>query len=213
MLKSYIRKLVYLFTAIGFCSVIAGPNDAFFQAVATDNASAISTLFLRGADPNVRDDRGQLALVLALRDGQFRAADQLLSHPDLKVDLTNTAGETALMMAALKGRVDWMRRLLARGAAVDRAGWSPLHYAAAGPGTAAVQLLLEQGAALDARSPNGTTPLMMAARYGSEDAARLLLARGADPRLKNELELDAAAFARQAAREPLAAALQQAAAR
>jgi ankyrin repeat protein len=179
-------------------------EEAFFRAVANDDAGTVSTMFLRGVDPNSVDPKGQLAVNIALREGNARVLARFLAHPDLKVNLANAAGETPLMMAALKGELDWMRKLLDRGAEVVREGWSPLHYAASGPGTEAVQLLIERGAALDARSPNGTTPLMMAAKYGAIDAARLLLARGADPKLRNELGLDAAEFARQAGRERLA---------
>lgn len=191
----------------------SGADEAFFRAVANDDASTLSTLFLRGTDPNVRGPKGQLALVLALQANNERALDQLISHPDIKVNLANDSGETPLMMAALKGQVGWMGKLLARGAEVQRSGWSPLHYAASGPSVAAVQLLLDRGAALNAPSPNGTTPLMMAARYGSEDSARLLLKQGADASLRNEQQLQAADFARAQGREQLAADLARAAAR
>jgi ankyrin repeat protein len=48
---------------------------------------------------------------------------------------------------------------------------------------------------IDAGSPNGTTPLMMAARYGTGEAVDLLLAEGADARLKNQQGLTALQFA------------------
>ena len=66
-------------------------------------------------------------------------------------------------------------------------GWSPLHYAAAGPEPKIVAMLLDRGAPIDARSPNQTTPLMMAAGYGAEANVDLLLARGADKRLRNDV--------------------------
>jgi ankyrin repeat protein len=40
----------------------------------------------------------------------------LLANPKLKVDVANAAGETALMMAALQGRLDWSSKLIERGA-------------------------------------------------------------------------------------------------
>ena len=100
------------------------------------------------------------------------------------------------MMAALRGQLDWARRLLERGAKVHQAGWSPLHYAATGPEPKIVALLLDRGAPIDAPSPNRTTPLMMAARYGAEASVDLLLARGADKRLRNDRDLDAARLCR-----------------
>jgi hypothetical protein len=72
-----------------------------------------------------------------------------------------------------------------------------------------VALLLDKGAPVDARSPNGTTPLMMAARYGAEPSVDLLLQRGADPKLKNDRQLSAADFARQGGREALAQRLER----
>jgi ankyrin repeat protein len=42
-----------------------------------------------------------------------------------------------------------------------------------------VELLLDEGAEIEARAPDGSTPLMMAAIRGSEQVVDLLLARGA----------------------------------
>ena len=58
-----------------------------------------------------------------------------------------------------------------------------------------MRLLMENDAYLDAESPNGTTPLMMAAHYGTPSAVKLLLEEGADPRIKNKLGINAMEFA------------------
>ena len=68
-------------------------------------------------------------------------------------------------------------------------------------------LLLERGSTVDARSPNGTTPIMLAARYGAEASVDLLLARGADPKARNDLGLAPADFARDGGRDKLSARL------
>ncbi len=175
-----------------------------FKAVAIDAPHLVAQALKAGVDPNVRDGQGQLALVLALRDESLQAAEALLADPRLDVDAANAHGETALMMAAMRGQLAWLPRLQARGAQINRAGWTPLHYAASGSALGPVQWLLERGAALDARSPNGTTPLMMAARYGAIDAADWLLARGADRSLRNDRGLTAADFAAAAGRDDLA---------
>ena len=47
------------------------------------------------------------------------------------------------------------------------------------------QLRPDQSAYIDAEAPNGNTPLMMAARYSSPRAVKLLLEEGADPNVKN----------------------------
>jgi ankyrin repeat protein len=108
------------------------------------------------------------------------------------------------MMAALRGRLPAMATLIARGAQVRRPGWTPLHYGASGQEPRAIDLLLAHGAEVDARSPNGSTPLMLAAGYGAIDGAVLLLRRGADPALRNQAGLTAADMARRADRDRLA---------
>jgi ankyrin repeat protein len=204
MMKHCLKWLLQLVLVLGFSSAQAGAYTDFFRAVSVDNASTVTELLQRGFDPNSRDERGQTGLYLALRDGADKCAQALIAHPQLAPDLLNAAGESALMMAALRGRTDWMQKLLDRGAAVEQGGWTALHYAASGPEPKAVALLLARGAKTDARSPNGSTPLMMAARYGAEPSVDLLLAAGADLGLRNQLDLSAIDFARQADRETLA---------
>jgi ankyrin repeat protein len=202
--KRFIRFVLQITVFIGFTLAHAGAYEDFFKAIELDDAPTVRRLLDQGIDPDSRDPRGQVALYVALRERSLRAADVLLSHPGLDVDLANTVGETPLMMAALRGEFDMARRLYARGAAVDRSGWTPLHYAASGPSLGLVRWLLELRAPINARAPDGTTPLMLAAGYGLIDVADELLRRGADPRLRNERDLDAAEFARRAGRDGLA---------
>jgi ankyrin repeat protein len=208
-MRNYFRFVVYLFAFIGFSQSIADTRVDFFRAVGIDNARTVSALLDGGFDPNTLDDKGQVGLFLALREGSLKVAEALLRDPRLKIDATNAAGETPLMMAALRGNLEWTRRLLDRGAQFDREGWTPLHYAASGPEPKVVALLLDRGARIDARSPNGTTPLMMAARYGAEEGAELLLARGASVAARNDLDLGVVDFARQGGRDNLAARLER----
>jgi len=206
----YIRKFIYLLMAVGFSSSHAGAYEDFFQAVQRDDERAVVALLARGFDVNSRDPKGQTALHLAIRDGLTRVAETVWKSPSLDVNALNADDENALMMAALRGQLPWIRRFLERGAKVHKAGWSPIHYAATGPSADAVALLLDRGAPIDAESPNRTTPLMMAARYGTEASVEVLLARGADARRKNDLNLDAVDFARQSGRDFLVERLQRA---
>ena len=206
---SYFKKIVYLILSIGISSANAGSFEDFFIAIRNDNTSILSSLLQRGFDPNTADEKGQPGLTMAMQERSLRAAKLLLEQPTLKIDALNQAGESALMMAALKGEVAGAKMLLERGAKINQSGWSPLHYAAAGPDPELVRLLLERGAEVDATSPNGTTPLMMAAQYGSEDSVKLLLDRGADPSRHNVRDLGAPDFAKLAGRDALAAMLQK----
>ena len=99
---------------------------------------------------------------------------------------------------------------MVRGADVNQTGWTPLHYAASGTTpqqTALIALLLEHHAYIDAESPNGSTPLMLAAQYGTRESVQLLLNEGADTTLKNQLGLSAVDFALRAERKDMADAI------
>lgn len=176
----------------------AGAYEDFFVAILRDDDAAIAALLRRGFDPNTRDPKGQVGLTIALQNGSSKAFAALLASSQVNVEARNAQDESPLMMAALKGNLEAVKALLARDADVNKIGWAPLHYAASAGSrqhVAIIALLLENHAYIDATSPNGTTPLMMAAQYGSNEAVQLLLDEGADPTLKNQLGLTAADFA------------------
>jgi ankyrin repeat protein len=95
-----------------------------------------------------------------------------------------------------------------RGAQVRRDGWTPVHYAAAGPSVVLLSYLIDRGGDVNAVSPNGSTPLMLAARDGGEDNVKLLLRRGADKRARNPAGQTAADLARATGRDYLLPTLQ-----
>ena len=111
------------------------------------------------------------------------------------MELRTTTDESPLMFAALNGLLDLSKALIAKGADVNKTGWTPLHYAATRGHLPVMSLLLDNHAYIDASSPNNTTPLMMAAFYGTPFAVKLLLEAGADPLIKNDQGLSAIDFA------------------
>jgi ankyrin repeat protein len=208
-IKQYFKCVAYLAVALSIFSANASSYDDYFRAINRGDARAVSALLQRGFDPNTRDEQGQAGLYLALRSESPATVQALWAHPELDINAANTFGETPLMMAALRGNLEWSRKLIERGAQVQKEGWAPLHYAACGPDVEVMRLLLDKGAAIDARSPNGDTPLMMAARYGSEASVDLLIARGANLKLRNGQGAGPADLARMDGRETLAARLER----
>jgi ankyrin repeat protein len=199
-----IKKLVALWFLVGLTCSYAGSYEDFFVALQGNDASTVSRLLEKGFDPNTLDEEGRPGLYVALQKESYAAASALMRHPQLNVNALNRTEESALMMAAIKGNLQWARRLLERGALVNKSGWTALHYAASGNTPEVLTLLLDQGAVIDARSPNGTTSIMMAASYGLEASVQLLIDRGADLQLQNDLGLTVIDFAERAGRRALA---------
>jgi len=185
----------------------ANSYEAYVTALLRDDVRTLERLAQRGFDLNAITPDLQPPLLLALSRDALSVAAFLAAHPHTDVDAVNPAGENALMLAALRGHLALVQQLLLRRAQVNRPGWTPLHYAAShdGPNAIAItSLLLQHHAYIDAPSPNGSTPLMLAARYGEERVVRLLLEAGADPGLRNQQGLDAIDFARQIDRTSVA---------
>jgi ankyrin repeat protein len=197
-LKSFLvhfKLFIYLVVIIGFNSSQAGTYEDFFKAIEFDQPQVILNLLKRGFDPNTPDKQGQPALIAAIRKPSPKSAEVLILWPKTKLNAQNPHDETPLMMAAFDNQIGLAKLLIEKGADVNKTGWTPLHYAATKGHVEMMKLLLEMHAYIDADSPNGTTPLMMAAHYGTPLATKLLLDEGADPTPKNDKGLSALDFA------------------
>ena len=199
-MKQLVATIVFMVAGLATSIAGAGSFDDFFSAIKSDNAGAVRELIQRGFDPNTRDAQGQTGLLNALKEPAPKVTRVLIESPKTDLDAVNNQGESALMLAALKGQQAEVNELLERDAAVNKTGWTPLHYAVTGSHLTIMKQLIEKYAFIDAQSPNGTTPLMMAAMYGSNETVKLLIEEGADPLMKNQQGMTAADFAKRANR-------------
>jgi ankyrin repeat protein len=175
-----------------------------FGAASIDNLRDVRRLIQdRVVDPKVLDPRGDTLLIVAIRNDAARVIDYLIADKSTDIEAVNVSNETALMLAAYRNRKDTVEKLIARGAEVNRPGWTALHYAASVDARPIVSLLLEHAAYIDAQSPNKTTPLMMAARGNFDELCHQLIDAGADPTPVNERDRTASDFAKQAGNLPL----------
>lgn len=197
-IKSNIKKLFYLVVLSALSVCHSGSYDDFFQAIKRDDAAEVSQLLNLGFDPNTLNSAGIPGLVLAIREPSLRVTDVLMNWPKTNIEARTPQDESPLMLAALQGLTEFCQQLIDKDADVNKPGWTPLHYAATRGHLAVMQLLLDHDAYIDAASPNNSTPLMMAAQYGTPSAVKLLLEAGADPMLKNDLGLSAIDFAQRA---------------
>ena len=202
--RRYYRSLCLVLLLAGAGLARAGSYEDFFKAINQDDFSQVRRLLVRGFDANTTDPSGQTGLHLALREPSLKSALVLIEWPKTDVNQLNSQGESPLMLAVIKGQAEIAAKLLEKKADVNKTGWTALHYAASAGHLDIIRLLLENSAYIDAESPNRSTPLMMAARYGSAAAVKLLLDQDADPHLKNQQGLTALDFAQQGNRSDAA---------
>ena len=150
--------------------------------LASINGSAvlIDRLLKAGADPNAAlTSAGDSALMMAARTGKTDAI-RVLVEAGGNVNARETwGGTTALMWAVSEGHADATRRLIEAGADVNAR--SNYVAAANGRGFEGRTPLTDATNAKPAEFASGwLTPLMLAAREGDVEIARILIAAGAD---------------------------------
>lgn len=147
-------------------------------------------------------------LIIAARDGHLDTVKRLVAEG---ADVDVRHGYTPLMAAARFGHVDIIQFLLTKGADVNAKGQfdnaTALSYAAWNRNLELVKTLLAHGAGVDVPEAEGFTPLLAAVKGYPEttntpretvrEIVRLLLAKGADPDVRNTYnQLSAIAYAR-----------------
>lgn len=195
------QSIVVLAFLVQMVPAWAGSYEDFFKAIQLDQPHTVQALLVRGFDPNTVAPDGVPALLKAMEEQSYKVAKVLVTDPQTQVEVRNARDESALMLAALRGQESLVFELTAKGSAVNKAGWTPLHYAATGGHVRIAAFLVGAQANVDAKSPNGTTPLMMAAMYGNAETVKFLLESGAQASIQNDLGLTAADFAARAGRE------------
>ena len=152
----------------------------------TRRAVLAGLALIAGAVPVMADDQ---AFLTAARDNDAAALTRLLAAGQ-SVDVRDSGGRTALLVATHADALDAARALIEAGADVnakDNIQDTPYLYAGAEGRTEILKLLLAAGANLKDTNRFGGTALIPAAEKGHPENVRLLLAAGVDPNHVNGL--------------------------
>ncbi len=144
----------------------------------------VRSLLQRGSDVNAAQGDGLTALHWAAMKGDTGMTRLLLRAGARLTSTTRIGAYTPLHVAVQNAAGPVAQMLLAAGAdarALTSEGVSALHLAAMAGDTRIIAALLRGGADVNVTEPTwGQTPLMFAAERGRTDAARALLAGGAN---------------------------------
>lgn len=180
-----------------------------YLACVNGSAPMIEKLLKAGADPNSSTSEGETALMTVARTGNVEAAKVLLAHGADVNSKEQWRQQTPLMWAAAECHPEVAQELIAHGADVNaeqvqwqwerqvtkepREKWMPLggftalHFAARQGCLASTELLVKAGAGINAKNPNGFSPILLAIINAHYDVAAYLADQGADVNITDEV--------------------------
>jgi uncharacterized protein len=191
-------------------------SEEFFRAIKQGDAQKVEQLIETNLGlANMKDSQGMSPVVVATYYGQSKIAQLLIAkgaHLDIyeasmtgKIDVMKEMilkdksavnsfsgdGFTALHLASFFGHQGIASYLIQRGADVNSVARNamkvmPLHSAVARNQVKISELLLTNGANVNARQEGGFSPLHAAAQSGNLQMAELLLNHGADVNAKTD---------------------------
>jgi ankyrin repeat protein len=171
--------------------------DAYYRRISFDDVDGVKkSLNNKNLSVNTLNKYGDAPLPFAVKEDSYKVFKYLLQVPDIDIDMENNYSENALMMLALKGKLDLIKYMVDDlGAEPDKEGWTPLHYAATSGHLDVVEYLISKEVDVDSLSPSNTTPLMLASRYGHIKVVKFLLDHDANLALHNTQNYTAIDFA------------------
>jgi ankyrin repeat protein len=176
-------------------------SSALMYAVLDSDVAIVRLLLDRGANPNHSDNAGATALIWAIPD---EAKVRLLLERGARVDVkSKLSGRTPLLIASGRpGAAAVVRLLLEKGAdpkARDNKGETTLIRAASSGDPRILRLLVDHAVDVNAGAGDDKfkfTALMVAAAEGNSEMVEMLLARGADSKIRDEAGFTTVNFAK-----------------
>jgi ankyrin repeat protein len=173
---------------------IAG-GTALYEAAERGQAAVVQRLIDKGADADLKGRSGISPVAAAAYAGRAALVKMLLAH-GADGRTADDTGKPPIIYAAAGGQLDIVKQLLALNIDVNARYANNLTVLmwAAGPdenvGEAqaleVVSCLIDAGAHIDDRDARGRTALMISAEGNRPEIAKLLLAHGADPAIKDK---------------------------
>ncbi|WP_198030080.1 ankyrin repeat domain-containing protein [Bradyrhizobium sp. Tv2a-2] len=168
---------------------------ALYAAAESGRVDVALRLMDHGADVKLTGRSGISPVAAAAYAGSDAIVEALLTH-GADERLPDDTGKPPIVYAAARAHLDIVKRLLARNIDINARYpndltllmWAsgPDEKVAEADAIKVVAYLLDAGAHIDDRDDRGRTALMIAAEGGHAEMAALLLARGADPALKDK---------------------------
>jgi ankyrin repeat protein len=156
------------------------------KAIRDEDFKKINNFLDKNIDLNFNDEWGETPLRIAVSTGNPGLV-QLLIDKGAKVNFKNGINFTALHCAACSNFPEITKLLIENGAEIEPEGAIyPLHHAAKHNDIRSAEILIKNGACIDARTIDGSTPLHFAYYEGHDEMVNFLIKNNANQMLKND---------------------------
>ncbi len=183
--KFWILALITCIIGTMFFSGAARAED-FWQIVRSGSPEEVRTAIEAGAEVEQKNDQGQTPLMIAARYNRNPRVVEILLDRGAIMEARDNKGRTPLYYAAaFNSNERVMRALIWRGAAVNittNAGYTPLLRTVENNESRKIDILLNSGARVNQRGPEGRTPLFVMLKHTpSRTMVKKFLDAGAAP--------------------------------
>lgn len=181
-------KVASLLIDKGAMEITDSGTTALMYASSFGNIDIVKKLIKKGVDIAVKNADGNTALLLACDRGYSNVVNLLILN-GADIQANNGQGYTSLMLGARYK--DVVELLIKRGLNVNEKkaddGWTALMDACSNADTNVINILIKNGADINAKMTTGWTPLLIAANNNRKDNVELLIKKKA---LVNEKNID-----------------------
>ena len=157
-------------------------DNNLLEAAMENKLEEVKQLLEKGADPNKKDEPGNISLHYAVIEGNIEIARLLLAN-NANISEKNKDDRTMLDMAATGGHIEMVKFLLDRGVDIDEkgeGGSTALYGATVMDKREMVELLLDKGAKPNIPNEYGFAPLHTAVGHGEKIISENLINKGAE---------------------------------
>lgn len=155
-------------------------NKALIASIKSANLEEVKKLIARGADVNALVD-GQLPLVEAANVQDYGVFKFLIERDNVKINQQDKDGDTAVIVAALRGNIEFMEMLKEKYAdfsITNHHGRTTLIYAVYSKNEYAVDFVLKNYISVAHRDKNGEDAVSMAIRQKTDKILKKLIEYG-----------------------------------
>lgn len=174
-------KLAIINTLLDNGANVDLPGTAGFTplmyTVAINNAEAFKRAFKKGPNYELKNDAGETALQMAIKNNATEEIYTSLMRASYKNKQVDKNGHTPFMVASFRGRQDRMKSLLLKNADIniqDTQGWTALMHAVNCDDAETVEFLLKEGADPNIKNYCDKSAVALAYEQGKKQIAWMI---------------------------------------